>query len=246
MLIGVDVGGTFTDLVLADAGGALHFTKAPSTPDDPSRGVVNALELMAVERGEDLQTLLRQVSVFIHGTTVATNILVQRNGARLGLITTRGFRDLIELREGSRPNRYALRTPAPEAIVARPLRLEVTERVGANGSVITPLDEAELADAIAQLRAADVAGVVVCFLHAHKRPEHELAARAAIERSGWRPFVSLSHEVLSREGEYDRLSTALVNAYVGPGLQAYLRHLFGQLNARGIQVPVDCITKTGT
>ena len=246
MLIGVDVGGTFTDLVLADAGGgALHFTKAPSTPDDPSRGVVNALELMAVERGEDIQTLLRQVSVFIHGTTVATNILVQRNGSRLGLITTRGFRDLIELREGSRPNRYALRTPAPEAIVARPLRLEVTERVGADGNVISPLDEAELADAIAQLRAADVEGVVVCFLHAHKRPEHELAVRAAIERSGWRPFVSLSHEVLSREGEYDRLSTALVNAYVGPGLQAYLRHLFGQLNARGIQVPVFVMQSTG-
>jgi N-methylhydantoinase A len=245
MLIGVDVGGTFTDLVLADAAGALHFVKSPSTPDDPSRGVVNALELMATERGESLGALLQQVSVFIHGTTVATNILVQRNGARLGLITTRGFRDLIELREGSRQDRYALRTPAPEPIVARPLRLEVGERVGPDGDVLMPIDEAEIADAIARLRAADVEGVVVCFLHAHKRPEHEQAVRAAIERSGWRPFVSLGHEALSREGEYDRLSTALVNAYVGPGLQAYLRHLFGQLNARGIQVPVFVMQSTG-
>lgn len=245
MLIGVDVGGTFTDLVLADAAGALHFVKSPSTPDDPSRGVVNALELMAAERGESLGALLQQVSVFIHGTTVATNILVQRNGARLGLITTRGFRDLIELREGSRQDRYALRTPAPEPIVARPLRLEVGERVGPEGEVLTSLDEAEIVEAIARLRAADVEGVVVCFLHAHKRPEHEQAVRAAIERSGWQPFVSLGHEVLSREGEYDRLSTALVNAYVGPGLQAYLRHLFGQLSARGIQVPVFVMQSTG-
>lgn len=245
MLIGVDVGGTFTDLMLADEGGALHFVKSPSTPDDPSRGVVNALALMAGERGETLEALLRQVSVFIHGTTVATNILVQRNGARLGLITTRGFRDLVELRDGSRRNRYALRAPAPEPIVARPLRLEVGERVGPGGEVLAPLDEAELGEAIARLQAAEVEGVVVCFLHAHKRPDHERAVRAAIERTGWRPFVSLGHEVLSREGEYDRLSTALVNAYVGPGLQAYLRHLAGQLDVRGIRVPVFVMQSTG-
>ncbi|MGU3495465.1 hydantoinase/oxoprolinase family protein [Xanthobacteraceae bacterium A53D] len=249
VLIGVDVGGTFTDLVLADETGALHFVKSPSTPADPSQGVVDALALMANERGESLDDLLRQVSVFIHGTTVATNILVQRNGAKLGLITTRGFRDLIELRDGSRAERYRLRTAPPEPIAERPLRLEVAERVGPTGEVLEPLDMAGVEAAIETLRQAGVDGVVVAFLHAHVRPDHELAVRAAIETAGvttgWQPFVSLSHEVLSREGEYDRLSTALVNAYVGPGLEAYLNHLFGQLNARGITVPVFVMQSSG-
>ncbi|WP_238123184.1 MULTISPECIES: hydantoinase/oxoprolinase family protein [unclassified Xanthobacter] len=244
MLIGVDVGGTFTDLVLADGAG-VSFHKAPSTPDDPSRGVVDALEGMAAARGESLDALLAKVTVFIHGTTVATNILVQRAGAKLGLVTTRGFRDLIELRDGARENRYALRTAPPEPIVARPLRLEVSERVGADGTVTTPLDATELDAAIAALKAAGVEGVVVAFLHAHRRPEHELAVREAIARAGWSPFVSLSHEVLSREGEYDRLSTALVNAYVGPGLRDYLQHLSDQLQARGITVPIFVMQSAG-
>ncbi|MCW2242021.1 hydantoinase/oxoprolinase family protein [Azospirillum canadense] len=245
MLIGVDVGGTFTDLVLADGSGGVSFVKSPSTPDDPSRGVVNALVQMAAERGESLERLLGQTRVFIHGTTVATNVLVQRNGARLGLITTRGFRDVLELREGARSNRYDLRAPAPDPLIPRPLRLEVTERVAADGTVLAPLDEAELGEAIATLRAAEVDAVVVSFLHAHKRPDHEAAVRAAIEGTGWRPFVSLGHEVLEREGEYDRLSTAAVNAYVGPALQDYLKRLVGQLKAAGIGVPLFVMQSNG-
>lgn len=245
MLIGVDVGGTFTDLVLADDEGRLHFVKSPSTPGDPSLGVMDALELMAHERGQDIDALLREVSVFIHGTTVATNILVQRNGAKLGLITTAGFRDLIELREGSRGNRYALRVQAPEPIIERPLRLEVSERVDADCAIRVPLDEAQLSVALDRLRAAGVESVVVSFLHAHRNPAHELAVRRHIERSGWKPFVSLGHEILGREGEYDRLSTAAVNAYVGPGLQAYLRHLYGQLTKKGIRVPVLVMQSNG-
>lgn len=247
MLIGVDVGGTFTDLVLADEAG-LAFHKAPSTPDDPSRGVVDALAGIAAERGKSLDDLLAGTSVFIHGTTVATNILVQRNGARLGLITSAGFRDLIELRDGSRGNRYALRRAAPEPIVERPLRLEVRERCGPEGEMLVPLDAEEVDRAVAVLKSAGVQGVVVCFLHAHKNPTHEIAVRAAIERAageGWSPFVSLSHEVLSRQGEYDRLSTALVNAYVGPGLKTYLDHLYEQLAARGIRVPIFVMQSAG-
>ncbi|HEY9212325.1 MAG TPA: hydantoinase/oxoprolinase family protein [Ancylobacter sp.] len=247
MLIGVDVGGTFTDLVLADGTG-VAFYKAPSTPGDPSRGVVDALAGMAAERGQSVDALLSRVSVFIHGTTVATNILVQRNGARLGLITTAGFRDLIELRDGSRGNRYALRRPAPEPIVERPLRREVSERVGPEGEVLSLLDIAEVEHAVAALKQARVEGVVVCFLHAHRNPAHENAVRAAVERAAderWRPFVSLGHEVLSREGEYDRLSTALVNAYVGPGLQTYLGHLSDQLVAHGIRVPIFVMQSAG-
>ena len=245
MLIGVDVGGTFTDLVTAADDGALRFVKTPSTPDDPARGVMDALELLAAETGRSLEDLLAEVEVFIHGTTVATNVLVERKGAKLGLITTRGFRDLIELREGARKDRYALRTSPPEPLIERPLRLEVRERVDAAGAIREPLDEVGLDAAIDELRAAGAESVVVCFLHAHRRPEHERAVRAAIARKGWAPFVSLSHEALGREGEYDRLSTAAVNAYVGPSLKAYLERLFGQLSARGVRTPVFVMQSTG-
>lgn len=245
MLIGVDVGGTFTDLVAADPASGLRFVKAPSTPEDPSHGVLDALELLAQELGCPLDALLPRIELFIHGTTVATNTLVERRGAKLGLITTRGFRDLLELREGARSNRYALRAPAPEPIIPRPLRLEVGERVAFDGATLERLDETGLDAVIAKLRAAGVEGVVVCFLHAHRMPAHERAVRDAIAATGWRPFVSLSHEILEREGEYDRLSTAAVNAYVGPRLETYLERLFGRLSERGIKVPVQVMQSNG-
>ncbi|MCK9908740.1 hydantoinase/oxoprolinase family protein [Microbacteriaceae bacterium K1510] len=245
MLIGVDVGGTFTDLVAADPARGVRFVKTPSTPEDPSRGVVDALELLAQELGCSLDALLSKIELFIHGTTVATNTLVERRGAKLGLITTRGFRDLLELREGARSNRYALRTPAPEPIIPRPLRLEVGERVAFDGATLEPLDESGLDAAITRLRESEVEGVVVCFLHAHQMSVHERAVRDAIAATGWRPFVSLGHELLAREGEYDRLSTAAVNAYVGPRLESYLERLFGRLNERGIKVPVQVMQSNG-
>ncbi|SEP84413.1 N-methylhydantoinase A [Faunimonas pinastri] len=238
MMVGIDVGGTFTDLVVAHPELGLRFVKSPSTPDDPSRGVLDALELLAADLGRPLGEVLADIELFIHGTTVATNILVQRRGAKLGLITTAGFRDLLELREGSRDNRYALRVAAPEPIIARPLRREIGERTGFDGAALLPLDRDDTRRAIEDLRAAGVNGVVVCLLHAHRNPEHERAVRELIEAAGWSPFVSLSHEILNREGEYDRLSTASVNAYVGPGLQTYLNRLFGRLTEQGIRVPV--------
>ncbi|WP_029556563.1 hydantoinase/oxoprolinase family protein [Xanthobacter sp. 91] len=245
MMIGVDVGGTFTDLVAADPLRGLRFVKTPSTPDDPSRGVLDALKLLADELELTLDTLLPGIELFIHGTTVATNILVERRGARLGLITTQGFRDLLELREGARDNRYALRTAPPTPVIPRPLRLEVRERVAPDGTAVLPLDPESLDAAIATLRAAGVDGVVVCFLHAHRRPAHEQAVRAAIAATGWEPFISLGHEILGREGEYDRLSTAVVNGYVGPGLKTYLNRLFGRLTERGITVPVQVMQSNG-
>lgn len=244
MIIGIDVGGTFTDLVVADANGT-DFVKVPSTPDDPARGVVDALQALAARQNRNLGELLAEIEVFIHGTTVATNTIVQRDGARIGLITTRGFRDLLELREGARDNRYVLRREALEPLIARPLRLEVDERIRADGSVERPLDPADLDDAIVRLRAAQVDGVVVCFLNSYRNPAHETAVRTAIEASGWDTYVSLSHDMISRQGEYDRLSTAAVNAYVGPRLKAYLERLSRDLDRNGIGVPVFVMQSTG-
>lgn len=244
MIIGIDVGGTFTDLVAMDSQGT-ELVKVPSTPDDPGRGVLDALEVLADRRGCDLAALLPVIEVFIHGTTVATNTIVQRNGAALGLITTRGFRDLLELREGARDDRYRLRRAEPAPLIDRPLRLEIDERVKADGSIGRPLDHAGLAPLLATLREAAVEGVVVCFLHAHSNPAHELAVRDAIAASGWDAYVSLGHEMIGRQGEYDRLSTAAVNAYVGPRLQRYLGRLSGELERNGIRVPIFVMQSTG-
>lgn len=245
MMIGIDVGGTFTDLVASHPVHGVHFVKTPSTPADPSQGVLDALGLLAEKLGQSLGDVLSEISLFIHGTTVATNILVERRGAKIGLLTTKGFRDLLEMREGAREDRYALRVAPPEPIIERPLRLELDERAAFDGSVDTPLDAGEAADAISILRRADVEGVVVCFLHAHKNSEHERAVRDLFEKGDWKPFVSLSHEILNRQGEYDRLSTTAVNAYVGPGLQRYLNRLFGRLKEQGIQTPVFVMQSHG-
>jgi N-methylhydantoinase A len=153
MMIGVDIGGTFTDLVAVD-GGELNFVKTLSTPQDPAKGVIEGLGLLAERVGSDRDTMLRRVNVFIHGTTVATNMLVQRTGAVLGLITTAGFRDLLELRDGTKRERYRLRLPPPVPLVPRELRKEVVERVRSNGDVETVLDEASVRAAIADLRGS--------------------------------------------------------------------------------------------
>jgi N-methylhydantoinase A len=245
MQIGVDIGGTFTDLVCIDNAGDLFTAKTPSTPDDPSRGVMEGLVLLAERMSLALEDMLSATRLFIHGSTVATNLVVERKGARLGLITTTGFRDIIELRDGSKQNRYNIRMAPPEPLIDRPRRVEVSERIDAEGNIETPLDEQAVRRAIDTLRTMDVQGLVVLFMHAHRNGSHERRVREIVEESGWAPFVSLSHEVLRREGEYDRVSTAAVNAYVGPGLGGYLMRLAAKLRDNGLAAPVLVMQSTG-
>jgi len=245
MRIGVDIGGTFTDLVAVDGDGRLHTAKTPSTPQDPSLGVMDGLAVLAERMGRSLGALLGETTLFIHGSTVATNLVVERKGAKLGLITTQGFRDIIELRDGNKQNRYDIRARFPQPLVRRPERREVPERMRADGTVETPLDEDAVRRQLAALQAANISGLVVFFVNAHRNGAHERRVREIVEESGWAPFVSLSHEVLSREGEYDRLSTAAVNAYVGPGLGGYLRRLAGRLADAGLHAPLLIMQSTG-
>jgi N-methylhydantoinase A len=245
MRIGVDVGGTFTDIVAVAPDGRLHVAKAPSTPQDQSLGVVQGLALLAEGLGRTLPALLDGTTLFIHGTTVATNTLIERKGARVGLLTTAGFRDLLELREGTKADRYNLREPFPQPLIPRPLRLEVAERIRFDGSVELPLDEASVRDALARLRAQEVEAVVIGLLNAHRNPAHERRIGEIIAAGEWQPYVTLSHEVLNREGEYDRFSTATVNAYVGPGLGRYLDRLRTRLSEAGLRVPVMVMQSTG-
>src|SRR5438552_17716306 len=174
--IGVDVGGTFTDLVASDEAGHAVFAKSPSTPADQSIGVMAGLEELAKRLNLTRDQRLAATDRLVHGTTVATNALLERKGAKVALLTTEGHRDVIEMREGLKPDRYDLRSPPPEPLVPRERRFGVRERLKANGDVLIPLDAKSLDDAIAGIRQSGATSVAVCFLHSYLNHVHELAA----------------------------------------------------------------------
>jgi N-methylhydantoinase A len=218
--LGIDVGGTFTDFTLlhSETGATRHY-KASSTPGDPSQsirdGVVAILALEGVG-GDALQFLG-------HGTTVATNMAIERRGARTGLITTKGFRDVLEVGRQLRPHLYDYSQTKQPPLVPRRRRHEVVERLGADGAVLTPLDEATVASALEALKQEDVASVAVCFLHCYQRPDHERRVREMIAAVLPDAYVSLSSDVLPEFREYERLSTTVLNAYLGPAMSRYLQ-----------------------
>src|SRR5271166_5102816 len=243
--IGIDVGGTFTDLVAVDDLGQTTLAKVPSTPADPSIGVLDGLQLLAETLDLDRSALLAETDRIVHGTTVATNALLERRGAKVGLLTTEGHRDVIEMREGLKDDRYNLRLPPPEQLVPRKLRLGLRERLRADGRVETPLDPASLDRAIYALKREQVEAVAVCYLHSYRDPRHELATRAAIERELPGIYVSLSSQVLPQIKEYERVSTTVVNAYVGPVLSRYLVRLERRLAEAGYGGPTLIIQSHG-
>src|SRR6267154_6470368 len=243
--IGVDVGGTFTDLVAIDPAGITTLAKVPSTPEDPSLGVLDGLQLLSDRLGVDRAALLGQTDRIVHGTTVATNALLEHKGARLGLLTTEGHRDVIEMREGLKDERYTLRMPPPEQLVPRRLRLGVRERMRADGRIEIPLDPASLDAAIVVLQREQVEAVAVCYLHAWHDPRHERLTAEALARALPDAYVSLSSEVLPQIKEFERVSTTIVNAYVGPVLSRYLARLEARLAETGYRGPTLIIQSHG-
>jgi N-methylhydantoinase A len=231
--IGVDVGGTFTDVVGIAADGTETLAKAPSTPADQSEGVVAGLSNLAAALGLGLGDLLARTERIVHGTTVATNALLERKGSRLALLTTEGHRDVIEMREGLKPDRYDLRLPVPEPLVPRRLRIGVAERLRADGSVERPLDLGSVDRAVATLKAEGVEAVAIAFLHAWRDPKHEHAAAEAVRRAMPDAYVTCSADVLPQIKEFERFSTTAVNAYVGPVVSRYLNRLAGRLAEAG-------------
>jgi 5-oxoprolinase (ATP-hydrolysing) len=223
--IGIDVGGTFTDFVVADEGGRPRFFKTQTTPDDPSIGVMTGLQEAAAAHGLSPDQLLGDTDLVIHGSTVATNTLVERKGARVGLITTDGFRDLLEMREGLKEDRYNLRMTPAEPLSARYLRVGVPERVRANGVVERSLDEAALVENLEYLVQEGAEALAVCFLFSYLNPSHEQQAAEIIRRRFPDTYTSLSHEVIPQIKEFDRLSTTVINSYVGPVFSRYLSRL---------------------
>jgi len=243
--IGVDVGGTFTDLVAIDAAGRTVFAKSPSTPADQSIGVMAGLEELARRLGLPVAEMLAKTQRFVHGTTVATNALLERKGARVALLTTEGHRDIVEMREGLKPNRYDLRTPPPEPLVPRALRFGVRERLRPTGEVLTPLDDNSLREAIAAIKKSGATSVAICFLHAYRNPAHEIAAAERLKRELPDVSVSCSSDVLPQIKEYERVSTTVVNAYVGPVVRRYLERLERRLVEAGLKGSLFIILSHG-
>jgi N-methylhydantoinase A len=231
--IGIDVGGTFTDLAAVDDDGRIVIAKCASTPRDPSEGLLQGLALLATELETDLTSLLAETERIVHGTTVATNALLERKGARVGLLTTEGHRDVIEMREGLKDDRYNLRLPPPIPLVPRARRIGVRERIRFDGTVATPLSERSLSAGITALAEAGVDAVAVSYLHSYANPRHEALTGRAVARRLPHAYVSLSSEVLPQIKEYERTWTTVVNAYVGPVLARYLTSLATKLKGRG-------------
>ena len=231
--IGIDVGGTFTDLAAVDETGRVVIAKCASTPHDQSEGLVEGLGLLAAECGTDLDGLLARTERIVHGTTVATNSLLERKGAKVGLLTTEGHRDIIEMREGLKDDRYNVRMPPPVPLVPRALRLGVRERIAFDGRVTIPLSTRSVDAALATLARAGVEAVAICYLHAYRNARHETATARAVTRRLPKAYVSLSSVVLPQIKEYERIWTTVVNAYVGPALARYLGSLTARLRSRG-------------
>jgi N-methylhydantoinase A len=215
---------------MEEATGRLTVAKVATTPEDPSRGIVRGVS--EILDGRDPGAL----TFFGHGTTVATNALIEHRGVETGLITTRGFRDLLELGRQRRPKLYDLQCDKPEPLVRRSRRLEVTERVTYDGAVERPLDEDEVRSAVRELGRAGVGAVAVCFLYSYVRPEHEQLVQRILREELPDVFVSASHDVMPEFREYERLTTTVVNAYLGPIVSRYLACLEPELAGAGVTV----------
>ncbi|MEM9139774.1 MAG: hydantoinase/oxoprolinase family protein [Pseudomonadota bacterium] len=229
--IGIDIGGTFTDVALVDAAtGRIGVVKVPTTPDDFGRGVLDgvaaALQKYGLAAGD--------VSLLSHATTVVTNAILEQKGARCALVATRGFRDVLELRRSSRPDLYDLCQDAPHVLIPRRHRFEITERIGADAAVVTPLAEAEIPDLIAAIRAAEPEAIAVSLLFSFLNPAHEQALGWALRQAFPEIPVYLSSEVLPEIREFERTSTTAVCAYVGPILSRYLDRLAGATDSLGL------------
>ena len=243
--IAVDVGGTFTDVVGVDGAGNMTFVKAPSTPENQAIGTMDGIARLAAALGLGVEELLSRTTRIVHGMTVATNALLERKGAKVGLLTTAGHRDVLEMREGLKPDRYNMRLPRREPLVPRQLRVGVRERMRADGRIEVPLDRASLDEAIAHLQAQQVTSVAVCYLHAYRDDRHERQTEQAIRAAMPDAYVSLSVDVLPQIKEYERVSTTVVNAYVGPLIALYLGRLETQLKEAGFAGPLLIILSHG-
>ena len=244
--IGVDVGGTFTDLVLVDEeSGRVTVDKVPSTPDDPARGSISGVRELCGKAG----VALAEVDNLLHGTTVATNIVLTHTGAEVGMLTTEGFRDILHIARHKKPYNFSLQQELPwqsRPLVKRRHRLTVKERVTApDGAVLVPLDEDEVRERVRELRAAGVEAVSVCLLHSYLNPAHERRIKEILLEEHPDAYLSVSHEVLPLYREFERFSTVCLNAYVGPRVARYVARFAEAMREEGFRHGVQLMQSSG-
>jgi N-methylhydantoinase A len=236
---GVDIGGTFTDIVLLDEDGGRYTKKVSSTVDDYARAIVDGLSELLAEIGGG------RIVELLHGTTVASNAILEHKGAKTGLITTRGFRDVLEIRNLRMPRLYDMSWTKPPPLVERRWRVEVDERINARGEIDTPLDEASVEKAAKFLLAEGVEAIAVCLLHSYLNPAHEERVKAIVASLAPATSLCISAEVLPLINEYERSSTTVINAYVRPIVERYLSRLIGEVARIGIDVPLLLMQSNG-
>jgi N-methylhydantoinase A len=239
--IGVDVGGTFTDVVAIDGEGAVFYTKTPSTPENQSIGVVTGIRKIL----DELQKETADVTQIVHGTTVATNALLERKGAKTALLTTAGFRDVLHIGRQDRPRLYDLTASRIEPLVPRQFRREAKERMLHTGEVLDPLDTEHLRATVETLLEQGVQSLAICFLHSYANPAHEQQALAEVRRLAPDLNVSVSSEILPEFREFERTSTTVINAYVQQAMERYLNRLRTQLLDTNIHVPLMVMQSNG-
>ena len=238
--LSVDIGGTFTDIVL-EAEGHRTTAKVLTTPAAPEEGVINGVEAALAEAGLNASAL----SLVLHGTTLATNAILERKGAKTAFVTTEGFRDVLEIGYESRYDQYDIMIEKPAPLVPRKLRLPVAERVDLTGQVLKPLDEGMVEALVPELEAAEIESVAIGYMHAYANPDHERRTRDLL--AAWLPDMSfsISSEVCPEIREYERFTTTSANAYVRPLMASYLARLRDRLGTMGVDCPVLLMTSGG-
>ncbi|WP_233161317.1 MULTISPECIES: hydantoinase/oxoprolinase family protein [unclassified Achromobacter] len=240
--VGFDVGGTFTDFtLLAEHTGALHYFKVPSTPHDPSE----AIQAGVAHLMRELDIAGHELVHVGHGTTVATNMVIERRGSRCALVTTRGFRDVLEIGRQVRPHLYDYNVTKPEPLAPREWRFEVTERIAADGSVLQELDEEDVVRIASEMKAADIEAVAICFMHSYRNDAHERRTRDILAAALPDIYLSVSSEILPEFREYERMSTTVLNAYVGPRMAGYMRNLVRSVRAMEIATQPATVHSNG-
>ena len=243
--IGVDVGGTFTDLVMADSAGTSWVVKVLSVPDDPSNGVIVALERLATIIGLDIQEVLGNCPLFVHGSTVATNTILEGKGATVGLLTTEGFRDALELRRGLREDQWDHRAPFAPVLVPRYRRFGMGGRIGKDGQELEPLSAADVEKAIDEFSEAGVEAIAIALFNSFINDAHETEAEKIVSQQWSGKWVTRSSAISPKMGEYERTSTAVVNATLAPRVIKYLRNLEERLSSLGLSQPMLLIQSNG-
>jgi len=233
--IGIDVGGTFTDFLLAKEDGTTEIYKVLSTPEDPSIGLMNGLEEMARDRRISIHEFIKKVDTIVHGTTVTTNAVLTYRGAKTGLLTTKGLRDTLEMRRGIREQQYNNRFTNVEPLVPRYLRYPIEERLDYKGEVIIPIRPSDVEEAIKLFQEEGIQAIAICFMNSFANPDHEEVAAKIIREKMPDCYLTLSSTLLPSIRFYDRISTTVLNAYVGPILRSYLTNLLRRLKEIGFK-----------